>query len=83
VALPEIFEEYFSALYESRTGILTDKAKAKARADAILERIVQQYGVKRHVLLKTVGPRFWQWIRDNKLPKPIEESGNDPPEYDA
>lgn len=73
MSLPEIFEEYFSALYESRTGIFNDKAEAKARSDAILEQIASDYHVDKNVVKKVSGPRFWDWIRENKLPEPPPE----------
>jgi hypothetical protein len=67
VALPELIEELFSALYEAQTGIFSDKAEAQARVEAIKERASKQYGCTKEVLLKTVMTRYRTWIRDNKL----------------
>jgi hypothetical protein len=71
VSLPKLIEELFSALYESRTGIFGEKAKAHARYKAILERATREFNCDRATLLKVVGPRYHRWIRKNKLPQPL------------
>ena len=70
MSLPELIEELFSALYESRTGIFGDKAEAHARYEAILERTTREFNCDRVTLLKVIGPRYHRWIRENKLPQP-------------
>ena len=73
MALPEIIEELFRALYEAQTGIFSNKAQAQARVEEIQERASKQYGCTKGVLLKTVRPRYWTWLRENKLPQPPRE----------
>jgi len=73
VALPEIIEELFSALYEAQTGIFSNKAQAQARVEEIQERVSKQYGCTKGILLKTVMPRYRTWVRENRLPEPPKE----------
>ena len=70
MALPDIIEELFGALYESQTGILNDKAQALARYEEILNRALTQFGCSRPELLKLIMPRYHRWIRENKLQAP-------------
>ena len=73
MALPEIIEELFSALYESQTGIFGDKAQAQARVEEIQERASKYYGCTKEMLLKTVMGRYRTWVRENRLPEPPAE----------
>ena len=68
MALPEIVQELFSALYESRTGVMGGKAKAYDRYKAILKQSSEQFGFSEDALLKLFMPRYRRWVRENRLP---------------
>jgi hypothetical protein len=73
VALPEIIEELFGALYESQSGIFGNKAEARDRYEKILLGATTQFRCSRAELLKLVAPRYRRWIAENKLPQPPKE----------
>jgi hypothetical protein len=66
----EIIEEFFDAWYQFQTAPFEKKAEAGKRYEAILQKLINEFGLNRE---KGLGPRYGTWMRRNKLPQPPKE----------
>lgn len=70
---PEIIDRLFDARYEYERAIFLTKAQARKRYRDVLLEATAKYRCTEEELLKKLAGRYWEWIRQNKMPPPSQQ----------